>query len=265
MVTMTQKTTSLTDPIIQFTCLSTDVKPDEAPHNALLFELDTGNKYFYSDGVWHIMPSVVGGGNSGIVPAGTLSITRNGTVDVTRYASANVQVPQPSGTIHITQNGHIDVLQYESADVNVAGNATEPYIEYTMNANGTAVVGVSVSGFGKLPTNIFANLNAMTSVSFANSPNIDAILSSAFSGCSALQSIAIPDSIVSIGTTSFANCSMLRSVVFKGYPTTIAANAFAGCNNLLDIYAPWSMDTVPNAPWGAVNAVIHYDYTPQGG
>jgi hypothetical protein len=43
---------------------------------------------------------------------------------------------------------------------------------------------------------------------------------------------------------------------------SINKNAFRDCNNLTDIYVPWSEGDVTNAPWGATNATIHYNWTP---
>ena len=42
-----------------YRCLSTDAKPNDAGENALLLEVDTGDFYYFSDGVW----AIVGGGD----------------------------------------------------------------------------------------------------------------------------------------------------------------------------------------------------------
>ena len=46
--------------------------------------------------------------------------------------------------------------------------------------------------------------------------NCKIIGSSAFSGCSSLESIAIPDSVTSIGSYAFYDCSSLESITFNG-------------------------------------------------
>ena len=38
------------------------------------------------------------------------------------------------------------------------------------------------------------------------------------------------------------------------------STAFTGCDKLTTINVPWSEGEVANAPWGATNAVINYDY-----
>ena len=82
-----------------------------------------------------------------------------------------------------------------------------------------------------------------------------------FAGCSGLTSITIPNGVTSIGNTAFAKCTGLTSVIFKGTPTTISSTAFNGCTNLTDIKVPWAEGVVANAPWGATNATITYNYT----
>lgn len=52
---------------------------------------------------------------------------------------------------------------------------------------------------------------------------------SAFSGCSALASLSIPDSIVEIGDTAFSGCSSLVSIYFEGNaPELLGNNIFNG-------------------------------------
>jgi hypothetical protein len=37
--------------------------------------------------------------------------------------------------------------------------------------------------------------------------------------------------------------------------------AFSGCANITTINVPWAEGAVENAPWGATNATINYNYT----
>ena len=52
----------------------------------------------------------------------------------------------------------------------------------------------------------------------------------------------------------------MKTVTFKGKPT-ISDSAFLNCGNLTTINVPWAEGEVANAPWGATNATINYNYT----
>ena len=66
----------------------------------------------------------------------------------------------------------------------------------------------------------------------------------AFSGCSSLTSIEIPDSVTSIGNSAFLNCSSLTSVTIGNGVTSISPNAFYGCSNLTSIEIPNSVTSI---------------------
>ena len=51
--------------------------------------------------------------------------------------------------------------------------------------------------------------------------------SSAFSGCSWLKSITIPDSVISIGDEAFRDCDGLTSITIPDSVTSIGKSAFA--------------------------------------
>ena len=51
----------------------------------------------------------------------------------------------------------------------------------------------------------------------------------AFSSCTSLTSIEIPNSVTIIGNSAFHNCSSLTSIEFPNSVTTIEEGAFCGC------------------------------------
>ena len=59
--------------------------------------------------------------------------------------------------------------------------------------------------------------------------------SSAFSGCSGLTSITIPESVTSIGNSAFSGCSGLTSITIPESVTSIGNSAFEGCNSLSSV------------------------------
>jgi hypothetical protein len=85
--------------------------------------------------------------------------------------------------------------------------------------------------------------------------------SGAFGSCTKLALTSLPESITSIGSSAFYNCYKLTNLTFKGTPTSISSDAFSLCRNLTTINVPWAEGVVANAPWGATNATINYNYT----
>ena len=83
----------------------------------------------------------------------------------------------------------------------------------------------------------------------------------AFGMCEYLKNITFPQNLETIQSSAFTNCKWLTSVTFKGTPTTIDSTAFASCTRLTTINVPWAEGAVANAPWGATNATINYNYT----
>lgn len=90
---------------------------------------------------------------------------------------------------------------------------------------------------------------------------LTSIGNSAFYSCRKLAITELPSGLTSIDYYAFYGCSGLTSVTFKGTPSTIRTNAFNNCANLTTINVPWAEGEVANAPWGATNATINYNYT----
>ena len=58
----------------------------------------------------------------------------------------------------------------------------------------------------------------------------------AFSNCSSLISINIPDSVTSIGESAFSSCSSLTSINIPSSVTSIGVRAFSNCSSLISIF-----------------------------
>ena len=66
----------------------------------------------------------------------------------------------------------------------------------------------------------------------------------AFSGCSGLTSMAIPDSVTDIGDSAFSHCSGLTSVTIPNSVTSIGSSAFSGCSSLTSVTIPDSVTDI---------------------
>lgn len=164
------------------------------------------------------------------------------------------------------------------------GGAQEPYIEYTyVHPSGSwqYIETATLHGYTRIAAYSFFNQLRMTTVN--GTDGVTAIDGGAFYGCSKLALTELPSSITvidyeafrncaalaltslpagvtAIGSSAFRGCTSLTEITFEGTPKTISADAFNGCTNLLTINVPWAEGAVANAPWGATNATINYNY-----
>jgi len=72
------------------------------------------------------------------------------------------------------------------------------------------------------------------------------IPTAAFSGCSGITSVTIPDGITSIGYHAFSNCTGLTSVTIPNSVTDIGGDAFAGCTGLTSVTISNNVTSIGN-------------------
>ena len=152
----------------------------------------------------------------------------------------------------------LDQMPEKITAITNGGGATEPYVEETYDGSKKLTAAV-MHGHQAIRSYAFYDCSGLTSVSIPNS--VTSIGNYAFDGCSSLTSVTIPDGVTSIGDNAFSHCSSLTSVTFNGTPSSISSKTFNGCLNLTAINVPWAEGAVPDAPWGATNAMINYNYT----
>ena len=66
----------------------------------------------------------------------------------------------------------------------------------------------------------------------------------AFSDCSRLTSVTIPNSVTSIGERAFSSCKGLTSVTIPNSVTSIGQSAFKGCSGLTSVTIPNSVKSI---------------------
>ena len=92
----------------------------------------------------------------------------------------------------------------------------------------------------------FSGCSGLTSVTIPDS--VTSIGYAAFRGCDSLESVTIPDSVTSIGVWAFSGCSSLESVTIPDSVTSIGYGAFSGCSSLESVTIP---DSVTSIGYGA--------------
>ena len=82
--------------------------------------------------------------------------------------------------------------------------------------------------------------------------------SGAFSGCSGLTSVTIPDSVTNIGERAFSGCSGLTSITIPDSVTSIGQSAFNGCSGLTSITIPDSVTSIGDEAFYNCSALTTY-------
>ena len=88
----------------------------------------------------------------------------------------------------------------------------------------------------------FSNCSSLTSVTIPNS--VTSIGYAAFYGCSGFTSVTIPNSVTRIGNNAFSGCSGLTSITIPNSVTSIGGHVFYGCSGLTSVTIPNSVTSI---------------------
>ena len=124
--------------------------------------------------------------------------------------------------------------RWEVTITNYIGNRSNVIIPYSIDGNIVTKIGDSAIG-----DYAFSGCTSLTSITIPDS--IKSIGWYAFNGCTSLKNITIPDSVTSIGWSAFENCTSLISVIIPDSVTYIDSDVFSGCTSLTDITLPDSV------------------------
>ena len=91
----------------------------------------------------------------------------------------------------------------------------------------------------QITSNAFKDSTTLQSIELPNS--LISIGNDAFNGCTGLTSITIPDSVTSIGNHAFERCESLKSIKIPNGVTSISIGAFGSCKSLESVTIPNSV------------------------
>jgi formylglycine-generating enzyme required for sulfatase activity len=136
-------------------------------------------------------------------------------------------------------------------------NSPDKPIKVTMGANDQMLnniakaitsagkyVSLSLSGSAltTIPEKAFSGCTSLTSVTIPN--GVTEIGNQTFQNCTSLTSITIPDSVTDMGANAFFNCTKLASVTLGNSVTNIERGAFTSCISLKTITIPESVTNI---------------------
>lgn len=96
-------------------------------------------------------------------------------------------------------------------------------------------------------TNTYNGATSLKKVIFPLPTKLTSITSGAFSGCSSLPNITIPNGIIEMGANAFNSCSSLASITLPETLTSIGQSAFEKCSSLVNIILPSKVTAIADA------------------
>ena len=148
------------------------------------------------------------------------------------------------------QTLYYDILTDSTAEIVFPNHAgTSYYSGYTLPSGNIQLPSVVTNGgvayyVVAIGSNAFTGCSGITSVAIPNT--VTSIGSSAFAQCSGLHNISIPNSVTAIGDNAFMGCSQLLSVTVPDAVTMIGVGTFQGCSALTSVTIGSSVSTIGN-------------------
>ena len=125
-------------------------------------------------------------------------------------------------------------------------------IQYPCKKEGTEYI--ILQGVTSIGKGAFSNCTSLTSITIPNS--VTSIGGYAFEFCSSLTSITIPNSVTSIGWYAFYCCTYLTNITIPNSVTSIGDSAFKDCRSLTSITIPNSVTSIGDSAFKDCRSLI---------
>jgi len=157
-----------------------------------------------------------------------------------------------SKTVNVQTAGTLSSLiptsdKYQITNLTVTGDLNGTDIRYIREMAGSDVDGNST--LGKLSVLDLSGANIVTGGSSYYSDyttSLNEIGIAAFTGCTGLTSVTIPNSVTFIRNYAFLNCMGLTSIITPNSVTSIGNFAFSGCSGLTSVTISNSVRSIGN-------------------
>ena len=163
------------------------------------------------------------------------SVTRIGRYAFWGCSSlTSITIPESVTSIGDGAFSKCSSLQYNEYENGLyLGNETNPYLAL-IKAKDTEITTCTIHNETRFILEAFSACSGLTSITIPES--VTSIGEYAFYGCRSLTSIKIPDSVTSIEGRTFYGCSSLTSITIPDSVTSIGDEAFSGCRRLTKVY-----------------------------